>query len=527
MELNETFFGIELGSTRIKAVLIDQKHRILASGEYSWENRFEKGIWTYSLDDIWQGIHGCYAKLKEDVKEKYGSELKKVGAIGVSGMMHGYMAFDKNDNLLAPFKTWRNTITGEAAKELTQLFGFNIPQRWSIAHLYQCILNKDPHVPEIKYLTTLAGYIHWQLTGEKVLGVGDVSGMFPINSATNNYDVEMMEQFDRIIPRMPWKLVDIMPRVAIAGEHAGWLTENGAKRLDSSGTLQAGIPMCPPEGDAGTGMVATNSVGKRTGNISAGTSVFAMIVLENRLKKVHAEVDMVTTPAGDPVAMVHCNNCLGDLDAWVKLLGEAGRLLGADFDNDILYKKLFNCALEGEVDCGGLLSYNYISGEHVTELDEGRPMFIRTPDASLTLSNFIRTHLYSALASVKIGMRILIEEEGAILDSINGHGGFFKTTNVGLHIMSAALGVPVTVMETAGEGGAWGIAILAAYMANKKSETLAEYLNQFVFIDNKLTTVVPNALEVKGYTEFMQRYEDGLEVERKAVERYKLSSIKL
>jgi sugar (pentulose or hexulose) kinase len=518
MNMNDTYLGIELGSTRIKAVLIDKEHRLLASGGHTWENRFEDGKWTYSLDDIWNGIRDCYEKLKEDVNQKYDVTLERVGAIGVSAMMHGYMAFDEDENLLVPFRTWRNTITGEAAKKLTELFDFNIPQRWSIAHLYQSILNNEPHVSNIKYLTTLAGYLHWQLTGEKVLGIGDASGMFPLDDTTHSYNSVMIAQFDQQNAGLPWKLADILPRIAMAGERAGVLSEAGAMRLDPSGTLIAGIPMCPPEGDAGTGMVATNSVQQRTGNISAGTSVFAMIVLENALKKVHPEVDMVTTPAGDPVAMVHCNNCLGDLDAWVKLLGEAGKLLGAEFDINALYRKLLNEALCGDADCGGLLSYNYISGEHVTELEEGRPMFMRTTDSSFTLANFMRTHLYSSLSSLKMGMRILIEEEGAMIDSITGHGGFFKVTNVGLRIMATAMGVPVTVMATAGEGGPWGIAILAAYMMNKQSETLADYLSDSVFTDSERTTVAPDNADIEGFGVFMQRYEAGLAIERKAVE---------
>ncbi len=518
MNTNEAYLGIELGSTRIKAVLIDNKHQLLASGGHTWENRFEDGKWTYSLDDIWNGIRDCYAQLAEDVKQKYGVALQQVGAIGVSAMMHGYMAFDAGDNLLVPFRTWRNTITGEAAKKLTKLFDFNIPQRWSIAHLYQSILNNEPHVASIKYLTTLAGYIHWQLTGEKVIGIGDASGMFPVDDKTHTYNSDMAEKFDQLNDGLPFKLTGILPRIAMAGDQAGALSEAGARRLDPSGALKAGIPMCPPEGDAGTGMVATNSVRQRTGNVSAGTSVFAMIVMEKALKNVHAEVDMVTTPAGDPVAMVHCCNCLGDLDAWVKLLGEAGKLLGAEFDINALYNKLLNHALDGDADCGGLLSYNYISGEHVTELEEGRPLFVRTTDASFTLANFMITHLYSSLASLKLGMRILIEEEGAMIDSITGHGGFFKVTNVGLRIMATAMGVPVTVMSTAGEGGPWGIAILAAYMMNKQGQTLADYLSSSVFTDSECITVEPQAADIEGFGAFMQRYQAGLAVERKAVE---------
>jgi len=514
----DTYLGIELGSTRIKAVLIDKTHSQIASGGHTWENKLENGIWTYSLDDIWNGIRDCYAQLTADVREKYGVQLHTVGAIGVSAMMHGYMAFDKDDNLLAPFRTWRNTITGEAAEKLTSLFGFNVPQRWSIAHLYQAILKGESHVPQIRFLTTLAGYIHWQLTGEKVLGIGDASGVFPINDATRQYDSQMMGQFDELSKGLPWTLSDILPKIKPAGEMAGTLSEQGAKLLDPTGTLNAGIPMCPPEGDAGTGMVATNSVRPRTGNVSAGTSVFAMIVLERSLSKVYPEIDMVTTPSGDAVAMVHCNNCTGDLDAWVKLLGEAAGLLGAQFDTKTLYTKLLNHGLEGDPNCGGLLSYNYISGEHMTGVTEGRPLFVRTPDAQFNLANFMRTHLYSTCASLKVGMKILLEEEGAALDSITGHGGFFKDANVGQRIMAAAMGAPVTVMSTAGEGGPWGIAVLAAYMMNKQSDTLPDYLSNRVFASAERSTIEPDAADVEGFLVFMERYLTGLAVERTAVE---------
>lgn len=514
----ETYLGIELGSTRIKAVLVDKAHNQIATGGHTWENKLEDGIWTYSLDDIWTGIRECYAQMAKDVRDKYGLQLKTVGAIGVSAMMHGYMAFDKDDNLLVPFRTWRNTITGEASEKLTELLEFHVPQRWSVAHLYQAILNGEPHVPQIRFLTTLAGYIHWQLTGEKVLGIGDASGMFPIDDATRQYDSGMMSKFDKLTANLPWKFSDILPEILPAGDKAGILTEDGAKRLDPSGALEAGILMCPPEGDAGTGMVATNSVRRRTGNVSAGTSVFAMIVLEKSLSKVYPEIDMVTTPSGDAVAMVHCNNCLGDLDAWVKLLGEAAGLLGAEFDTKTLYNRLLNHALKGAADCGGLLSYNYISGEHVTDFTQGRPLFTRTPDAKFNLANFMRTHLNSACASLKIGIKILLEEEGAALDSITGHGGFFKDANVGQRIMAAAMGAPVTVMATAGEGGPWGMAVLAAYMVNKQGQTLPDYLNSRVFADAECTTVEPDEKDIAGFAVFMERYQAGLVIERSAVE---------
>ncbi len=518
LKSGKTYLGIELGSTRIKAVLIDETHSPVATGGHNWENRLENGIWTYSLDDIWTGVQHCFAQLTADVSEKYGVKLDTVGAIGVSAMMHGYMAFDKNDNLLVPFRTWRNTITGEAAGKLTSLFGFNIPQRWSIAHLYQAILGGEPHVNNISFLTTLAGYIHWQLTGEKVLGIGDASGMFPLSDETRTYDTGMMSKFDNLTKALPWKLADILPRILPAGDNAGVLSDSGAKLLDPTGTLKAGIPMCPPEGDAGTGMVATNAVRPRTGNVSAGTSVFAMVVLEKALKAVHSEVDMVTTPSGDAVAMVHCNNCTGDLDAWVKLLGEAGKLLGADFDTRTLYSKLLFEALGSDADCGGLLSYNYISGEHITGLEQGRPLFVRNPDASFNLANFMRTHLYSSLASLSVGMRILLEDEGAALDSITGHGGFFKDANVGQRMMSAVMGAPVTVMATAGEGGPWGMAVLAAYRINKQGDTLPDYLSYRVFANSEAVTVAPDAADMAGFKAFMQRYEAGLSVERKAAQ---------
>ena len=517
-----TYLGLELGSTRIKAVLIDKDHNQLASGSHTWENKLVDSLWTYSQDDIWNGILECYKHLAEDVLEKYGIELESVGAIGISAMMHGYMAFDSTGKLLVPFRTWRNTNTEEAAKQLTKLLGFNIPQRWSIAHLYQAILDKDEHVPRIDYLTTLAGYIHWKLTGQRVLGIGDASGMFPIDDETQSYDSAMMKQFDELTKGkgFPWKLSGILPKILSAGENAGTLTPEGAKLLDPSGTLKAGIPMCPPEGDAGTGMVATNSVRKRSGNISAGTSVFAMAVLEKPLSNVYEEIDMVTTPSGAPVAMVHCNNFTGDVDAWVKLLGDAAKALGAQFDMDKLYITLYNKALEGDANCGGLLSYNYISGEQITGFAEGRPLFMRTPDANFSLENFMRTHLCSACASLKIGMKIL-DEEKVELDSMTGHGGFFKVPGVGQKIMAAAIKTPVNVMSTAAEGGPWGMAVLAAYMNNEKGEQLADYLSERVFADAEYISVQPDSADEAGFEEFMKSYEAGLSVERAAVDSIK------
>ncbi len=517
----QTVLGIELGSTRIKAVLIDGSGRPIASGSYDWENQLENGIWTYSLDEVWKGLQGSYGALKEDVKQKYGVALTRLGALGISAMMHGYLVFDKDDRQLVPFRTWRNTITGQASQELTELFQFNIPQRWSIAHLYQAILNKEAHVPEISFMTTLAGYIHWQLTGEKNMGVGEASGMFPIDSATGQFDERMLDQFQELTaPKgYPWKIREILPKVQTAGEQAGVLTEKGAKLLDPSGELEAGVPLCPPEGDAGTGMAATNSVRPRTGNVSAGTSVFAMIVLEQGLKKVHPELDMVTTPDGSPVAMVHCNNCTSDLNAWVGLFKEFAESFGVEVDMNKLFGTLYNKALEGDPDCGGLLAYNYFSGEHITGFEEGRPMFVRTPEARFNLANFMRVHLFTALGALKTGLDILFKEEGVEADEVYGHGGLFKTKGVGQKIMAAAMDVPVTVMETAGEGGAWGIALLASYMKNKAAgESLAAYLSDHIFAGETGETMQPDETDVKGFDTFLARYTEGLAIERAAVE---------
>ncbi len=520
----ETALGIELGSTRIKAVLIDRDHRPIASGSHEWENRYEDGIWTYHLEDVWAGLQDSYSSLRRDVLERYNVPLRTVSAIGFSGMMHGYLPFDKHDNLLAPFRTWRNTITGQAAENLTDLFQFNIPQRWSIAHLYQAILNKEPHVGQISHLTTLAGYVHWKLTGQKALGVGEASGMFPINSATNNYDEAKLALFNERLASegIPWRLEDILPKVLAAGDAAGVLTAEGARLLDPTGELQAGIPLCPPEGDAGTGMVATNSIAERTGNVSAGTSVFAMIVLEKALAKVHPEIDIVTTPAGKPVAMVHSNNCTSDLNAWVDIFHEFTRALGVEVDESRLYETLYRQALAGDADGGGLLAYNYVAGEHITHLTEGRPLFVRRPDSRFTLANFMRVNLFSALGALKIGMDILFEEEGVKIDQLLGHGGFFKTKEVGQRIMAAALNVPVSVMATAGEGGAWGMALLAAYMRHKSAnETLEAYLSKRVFAGQEATTIAPDPRDVEGFAAFMERYKKGLVIERAAVEALK------
>ena len=520
IETGKTVLGVEFGSTRIKAVLLDEKHTPIAAGSYEWENRYENGIWTYHLEDVWIGLQESYRKLTREVFEKHNIQIHSIGAIGFSAMMHGYLPFDKEGNLLVPFRTWRNTITGQAAGKLTDLFQFNIAQRWSIAHLYGAILNGEPHVTDITHLTTLAGYVHWKLTGQKVLGVGEASGMFPIDSQTNNYDTHMVELFNERseVAKLPWKLEDILPKVLVAGEAAGVLTEEGASLLDPTGQLRAGIPLCPPEGDAGTGMVATNSVAKRTGNISAGTSIFAMIVLEKALSKVHSELDMVTTPTGKPVAMVHSNNCTSDLNAWVDLFEEFTHMLGLEVSEAMLYELLYQKALTGDADGGGLLSYNYFSGEHITHLEEGRPLFVRRPESRFTLANFMRVHLFSALGALKIGLDILFEQEQVKIDQILGHGGFFKTQEVGQKIIAAAINVPVSVMETAGEGGAWGIALLAAYMLKKgMDEPLEAYLARNVFAEINSTTLAPDPRDVEGFMEFMDRYKNGLGIERAAV----------
>lgn len=516
--------GIELGSTRIKAVVIGEDNKPIASGSHDWENQLVNGIWTYSLDAVWAGLQDCYSNMAADVKEKYGVEVESFAAIGFSAMMHGYMAFDKNDELLVPFRTWRNTITGEASKELFDLFNYNIPQRWSISHLYQSILNGEEHVKDVTFFTTLSGYIHWKLTGEKAIGVGDASGMFPIDIETKDFNKEMIRKFNELVASKgyPWKLEELMPKVLVAGETAGVLTEEGAKLLDVSGKLKAGIPLCPPEGDAGTGMAATNSVAQRTGNVSAGTSVFAMIVLEKDLSKAYPEIDLVTTPSGDLVAMVHCNNCTSDLNAWVNIFKEFADAFGVKADMNELFGTLYNKALEGDKDCGGLLAYNYFSGEHITGFEAGRPLFVRTPDSKFNLANFIRVNLYTSLGALKVGMDILLKGEDVKVDKIMGHGGLFKTEGVGQSILAAAMNSPVSVMKTAGEGGAWGIALLASYMANKKEgETLDAFLNDKVFAGDAGIEMAPDAADVAGFDTFIERYKAGLPIERAAVDSLK------
>ncbi len=521
IESGKAVLGIEFGSTRIKGVLIGPDNEPIAQGNHDWENQLIDGIWTYSLDAIWNGLTDCYSNLLRDVKEKYDCTITTLASLGFSGMMHGYMAFDQNGNLLVPFRTWRNTITAQASEELTALFHYHVPQRWSVAHLYQAMLKKEPHLSKISSLFTLAGYINWQMTGEKVIGVGEASGMFPIDINTHDYNQKMVDLFDEKAALFGYSfhLRDLLPKTALAGDIAGYLTEEGAKRLDISGNLKAGIPIAPAEGDAGTGMTATNSVAVRTGNVSAGTSVFGMIVLEQDLKDVHDEIDLVTTPDGHLVAMAHCNNCTSDLNAWVNLFHEFAKAAGINMSMDDLYGTLYHKAMEGDADCGGLLAYNYFSGEHITGFEEGRPLFVRTPDSSFNLANFMRTNLYASLAVLKTGLDILIKEEDVKIDEIFGHGGLFKTKGVGQNILAAALNTPVSVMETAGEGGAWGMALLASYMIHKKDgESLDIYLTDHVFKGNTGSKVDPDPADVAGFEAFINRYTKGLAIERAAVE---------
>ena len=520
IETGKAILGIELGSTRIKAVLIDQENKPIAQGNHTWENQLVDGLWTYSIEAIWSGLQDCYADLRSNVKNLYGIEIENLAAIGVSAMMHGYMPFNAKEEILVPFRTWRNTNTGRAAAALSDLFVYNIPLRWSISHLYQAILDNEAHVKDIDFLTTLAGYVHWQLTGEKVLGIGDASGMLPIDPITHNYSAEMVAKFDKLIApnRYSWTLQDILPKVLSAGESAGVLTPEGSKRLDASGHLKAGIPVCPPEGDAGTGMVATNAVKQRTGNVSAGTSSFSMIVLEKELSKPYEMIDMVTTPDGSLVALVHCNNCTSDLNAWVNLFKEYQELLGIPVDMNEIYSKLYNIALTGDTDCGGLLSYNYISGEPVTGLAEGRPLFVRSANDKFNLANFMRSHLYASVGVLKIGNDILFNEEKIKVDRITGHGGLFKTKGVGQRILAAAINSPISVMETAGEGGAWGIALLGSYLVNnEKKQSLADFLDEKVFVGDAGIEVAPSAEDVAGFNTYIENYKAGLPIEEAAV----------
>ncbi|MGY1605337.1 xylulokinase [Geodermatophilus sp. SYSU D00815] len=515
-----TALGIELGSTRIKAVLIGPDHEPLAVGTHDWENQFVDRLWTYSLDAVWAGVQGSVAALTDDVRRRHGVELDTVGALGVSAMMHGYLAFDADGGLLTPFRTWRNTNTGRAAERLSAEFGHNIPHRWSVAHLYQAILDREEHVARLDHLTTLSGYVHWQLTGEKVLGVGDASGMFPIDGDTGGYSAAMLTRFDELAAEagVELTLADLLPAVATAGSPAGTLTEAGAKLLDPTGRLRPGIPLCPPEGDAGTGMVATNSVAPRTGNVSAGTSIFAMVVLEHELGRMHRELDLVTTPAGDPVAMVHCNNGASELDAWAGLFAEFARALGATADSSAVFETLFTAALGGADDCGGLLAYNYLSGEPITDFEEGRPLFVRSPDSRFDLGTFMRTHLFASLATLRIGMDVLQKGEGVRLDRMFAHGGLFKTRGVAQRFLAAAIDTPVAVGDVASEGGAWGMAVLAAFATRRSPEqSLADYLGTAVFSGAALETAEPDPADVAGFDAFMRRYVAGLPVERAAV----------
>lgn len=517
----KAILGIEFGSTRIKAVLIDQNNQPIAQGSHTWENQLVDGLWTYSTEAIWYGLQDCYADLRNDVKSKYDTEIESLAAIGISAMMHGYLPFNKEQQILVPFRTWRNTNTGRAAAALSELFVYNIPLRWSISHLYQAILDNEEHVTDIDFLTTLTGYVHWQLTDKKVLGIGDASGMIPVDPDTKNYSQEMVDKFDNLISDkgFGWKLNDILPKVLVAGENAGFLTPEGAKRLDVSGHLKAGIPLCPPEGDAGTGMAATNAVKQRTGNVSAGTSSFSMIVLEKELSRPYEMIDMVTTPDGSLVAMVHCNNCTSDLNAWVGIFKEFQQLMGQTVDMDELYGKLYNHALTGNADCGGLMAYNYFSGEPVTGLEEGRPMFVRSATDKFTLANLMRANLNASVAVLKIGNDILFNDEKIKVDRITGHGGLFKTKGVGQRILAAAINSPISVMETAGEGGAWGIALLASYLVNNTDNMpLADFLDKHVFNGNAGVEIKPTAEDVDGFNAYIANYKACLPIEKAAAE---------
>ncbi|MBQ9273807.1 MAG: FGGY-family carbohydrate kinase [Succinivibrio sp.] len=515
-----TALGIELGSTRIKGVLIDYEGQVLATGAFEWENSLVDGVWTYKLEDAERGLRTCYAQLRDSVKQQYGVVPEKFGAIGVSAMMHGYIALDANDKQLAPFQTWRNTNTTKAADELTELLGYNIPLRWSCAHLYQRLLDGESHVAQVSSVFTLAAWIHYRLTGKKVIGIGDAAGMFPVDSDTHDYTEAMVQKFDALLQKhgCNLKLREVFPKVLVAGDDAGALTAEGAALLDDTGTLKAGVPLCPPEGDAGTGMTATNSVGPRTGNLSAGTSSFAMVVLERQLSKLHREIDMVATPSGFPCAMSHANNGTSDLNAWVSLFGEFCQLMGIKADTGELFGKLYTHGMKGDPDCGGLLAYGYYSGENVTFINEGRPVFARMPDSKFNLANFMRVNLYTSLGAVKLGMDILLKEEKVKLDRIMGHGGLFKTPGVMNKILAAAVNTPVTVMATASEGGAWGIALLAAYLADgKRSGTLEQYLDERVFKDLQGEAVQPDPKDVEGFETFTKHYVAGLELEKAAI----------
>ncbi len=516
MDFENMSLGIEFGSTRIKAVLIDEQYTVQAKGEFAWENNYQNNYYTYDLKDVIVGLQTAYKQLNESVFEKFGAYIEKIGALGISGMMHGYIALDKEDNLLVPFRTWRNTRQKESAEKLSKLFSFHIPERWTIAHLYQAMLNKEPHVKDIAYLTTLAGYVHYVLTGEKCVGIGEASGMFPVCNEKVAYDAHMVAQFDDILKEanMPFGVQEILPKVQKAGEKAGQLSKSGALLIDPTGHLQSGVFLCPPEGDAGTGMVATNSVRQRTGNVSAGTSIFSMAVLEKPLENMYEEVDIVATPCASAVAMVHCNNCTGDINAWMKMFREYNALLGLEIEDNALYQKLFTHALKGEKDCGQMIAYNYTSGEHMTGVTQGRPLFVRSHESNLTLANFMRTHLYSTMATLKLGMDLLKEKENVCLDCINAHGGLFKTEGVAQSFLAGALNTAVNVYQTASEGGAYGIALLAHYMKNS-ALSLADFLDN-VFKDETVCVLSPQKEDVQGFDTFIQNYQQGLTVERMA-----------
>lgn len=517
----KTSLGIEFGSTRIKAVLIDDTYTTIAAGDYGWASHLEDGLWSYAQEEIWTGLQTAYAALAEDVENAYGEKLTRVGRIGFSAMMHGYLAFGKDGELLVPFRTWQNTNTSEAHEKLSELFQYNIPERWSIAHLYQAVLNNEEHIGKVDFFTTLAGYVHWKLTGKKVLGVGDASGMFPIDPTTHTYETEFIEKFNAIpeVAAQPWKLADLLPEPLVAGTPAGTLTEEGAKLLDPTGTLQPGITFAPPEGDAGTGMVATNSVRVRTGNVSAGTSIFAMVVLERKLERLHPEVDLVTTPAGDLAGMSHANNFTSDLNAWVGLFGQFAAAIGTPVDAGTLYGTLFRAAIADDVDsnCGGLINYPFRSGEFLAGLPEGRPLFARGPEARMSLGNFMRAQLFSAFSPVKIGMDVMTKDEGVAVDSLVGHGGIFTTPKVAQKILAAAFDTPIKVMSTAAEGGAWGMAVLADYLWHA-DQPLDEFLDARVFADAASTTENPDEGDVAGFEEFFDRFRKGLPIEHVAIE---------
>lgn len=520
IDAGEVSLGIELGSTTIKAVLVTDDFNVIASGSYVWENQFKDGVWTYSIEQVWAGIQASYAQLAVEVQSKYHKAITNIGSIGVSAMMHGYLAFSKDNQLLVPFRTWRNNITEQASDKLTDLFDFNIPQRYTIAHLYQAILNNEEHVSQIDFVTTLAGYVHWQLSGEKVLGVGDASGVFPIEEQTGTYDENRLNIFSRLdeVKKYPWNIKDILPGVLPAGKSAGSLTDAGAKLLDPAGNLQKGSLMAPPEGDAGTGMVGTNSVRKLTGNISVGTSAFSMVVLDKPLKAVHRDIDIVTTPDGSPVAMVHVNNCSSDINAWVSLFGQFAARLGLDLKADRLYETLFLEATRSDPDAGGLVNYSYLSGENITKMDAGRPLFVRTPNSNFNLPNFMATQLYAAFAPLKIGMDILTNEEHITPDVLIAQGGLFRTQVVGQQVLANALNTPITLMSNAGEGGPWGMAVLANYAKRGSDKSLADFLDEDVFSNPETMTLSPEPEGVKGYQKFIENYEAGLPIESKAIE---------